>query len=132
MADSFKPASELQIFCRFCKATLPAQLERSIAGSGRSIDKESTFEYTCPKCQKSHYFFGKDILEESEVDEEKSQDTDLEPREYKTTEHFLIGEKITHPSYKTVGIIVGKNPGNPSRLLVKFEKTITPLVEDIG
>ena len=131
MADSFKPASELQIFCRFCKATLPAQLERSIAGSGRSIDKESTFEYTCPKCQKSHYFFGKDILEEPEVDEEKSEDTDPEPREYKTTEHFLIGEKITHPSYKTVGIIVGKNPGNPSRLLVKFEKTITPLVEDI-
>lgn len=132
MADTFKPATELQLFCRFCKATLPAQLERSIADSGRSIDKESTFEYICPKCQKSHYFFGKDIIEDPEIDEEETTDAESEPREYNTNEHFLIGEKIKHPSYKTIGVIVGKNPGNPTRLLVKFEKTITPLVEGIS
>lgn len=131
MAESFKPVLELKIFCRFCKTTLPAQLERSIAGSGRAIDKESSFEYICPKCQKSHYFFGKDIIEEPNIEEEDLPDTEPHPREYKVSERFLIGERITHPSFKSVGLIVGKNPGNPSRLLVKFEKTIAPLVEGI-
>ena len=93
MAESFKPASELKLYCRFCKATLPAQLERGIAGSGRIVDKKSTFEYICPKCQKSHYFFGKDIIEESNSEEEKTSETEINPREYKITEHYLIGEK---------------------------------------
>lgn len=131
MAESFKPASELNLYCRFCKSTLPAQLERGIAGSGRIVNKESTFEYVCPKCQKSHYFFGKDLITESGGEEEKSSETEEKPRAYKTTECYLIGEKIQHPSYKSVGTIVGKNPGVPNRLLVKFEKTITPLVEGI-
>lgn len=131
MAEPFTPADELQIYCRFCKKTLPAQLERSIAGSGRVVDKNSTFEYICSRCHRPHCFFGKDIIQVLKEDSEK-ETPELEPREYKISEHFLVGEKITHPSYECVGTIVGKEPGNPNRLLVKFEKALASFVEDIN
>lgn len=131
MAETFSPAEVLQIYCRFCKKTLPAQLERSIAGSGRVLDKNSTYEYICSRCHRPHCFFGKDIIQNQNTDEEE-ESPELEPREYKVSEHFHVGEKITHPSYETVGTIVGKFPGNPNRLLVKFEKTIASLVEDVN
>lgn len=132
MAETFTPAEALQLYCRFCKKTLPAQLERSIAGSGRVVDKESTFEYICSRCHRPHCFYGKDLIEKPKDDPEKKEKSEQKPREYKISEHFLVGEKITHPSFETVGTIVGKDPGNPNRLLVKFEKTITTLVEDIN
>ena len=132
MAASFNPAEELLIYCRFCKKTLPAQLERSIAGTGRAIDKNSTFEYICSRCHRPHCFFGKDLLEQQKTEEEGAEPREQEPREYSISEHFLIGEKITHPSYETVGTIVGKDPGNPNLLRVKFEKVIVTLVENVS
>lgn len=132
MAASFTPISELQLYCRFCKRVLPAQLERSIAGSGRTVDKKSTFEYICSRCHRTHCFFGEDIIEKIDNDQEDTSESEQKPREYKLSEHFLIGEKITHPSYESVGTVVGKDPGIPNRLLVKFEKTIITLVEDIN
>ncbi len=130
-AAPYTPAEELLIFCRFCKKALPAQLERSIAGSGRLINKDSTFEYICSRCHRPHCFYGKDLIEVTKTDEENTEKVEPEPREYKINEHFRVGERITHPSYETVGIIVGKDPGNPNRLRVKFEKIITSFVEDI-
>jgi hypothetical protein len=131
MAETFTPAETLLIYCRFCKKTVPAQLERSIAGSGRVVDKDSTFEYICSRCHRPHCFMGKDIVPLSELESE-GESPESEPREYKITDHFLVGEKITHPSYECVGTIVGKDPGSPNRLLVKFEKTIATLVEDVN
>jgi len=131
MAETFTPAETLQIYCRFCKKTLEAQLERSIAGSGRIVDKDSTFEYICSRCHRPHCFFGRDIIQVSKTESEE-ETPEQEPREYKITDHFLVGEKITHPSYECVGTIVGKDPGSPNRLRVKFEKTIATLVEDIN
>lgn len=131
MAETFTPAEILQIYCRFCKKTLPAQLERSIAGSGRVVDKGATFEYICSKCHRPHCYYGKDIIEEKILTEPNDIKIS-EPRKYKISEHFLIGEKISHPSFDTIGMVVGKDPGNPTKLLVKFEKTITTLVEDIN
>ncbi len=130
-AEPYKPAEELQIYCRFCKKTLAAQLERSIAGSGRTIDKQSSFEYICSRCHRSHCFFGKDLIKLQETDE-NTEIPEPEARAYNISEHFLVGERITHPSFETVGTIVGKEPGNPNRILVKFEKVITEFVEDIG
>ncbi len=133
MAETFTPAETLQIYCRFCKKTLPAQLERSIAGSGRVVDRDSTFEYICSRCHRPHCFCGNDIIPITESDTESDEETsEQEPREYKISDHFLVGEKITHPSYECIGTIVGKDPGSPNRLLVKFEKTIATLVEDIN
>jgi hypothetical protein len=129
MVTSFSPAGTLELFCRFCKKTHPAQLERCIAETGKLLDRDSTFEYTCSRCHRPHCYFGKDI-----IDEEYHTLLAVEgaPRVYKTSEHFLIGEKIIHPSFKSLGKIVGKDPGKPPRLVVKFEKTITLLVEDIN
>ena len=145
MAVSFTPVEELLLYCRFCSKTLPAVLERGIAGSGRTVDKNSTFEYICSKCHRSHCYYGNDIIEAKELPEEAEnsegaekkestepvEEQEVEAREYKTTEHYLIGESISHPSYDNVGQIVGKEPGIPNRILVKFGKNITQLVEDI-
>ncbi len=139
MAKSFTPVEELLLYCRFCRKTMPATLERGIAGSGRTVDKNATFEYICTKCHRSHCYYGNDIIEAVEIPEdaentessETAPESETEPREYKTSEHFLIGEEITHPSYDTAGQIVGKEPGIPNRILVKFGKVITQFVEDI-
>ena len=141
MPESFSPVKEVLLYCRFCNKVVVSQLERSIAGSGRIVDKESTFEYVCSRCHRTHCYYGKDILESSEptestesteVVENTSPEITPEPRKYSISEHFLIGETINHPSYKCIGIVVGKEPGKPNRLLVKFEKTLTSLVEDIN
>jgi hypothetical protein len=126
-ATPFTPVDELNIFCRFCQKTYPAQLDRSIAGNGRVVDKESTFEYFCTKCRKTFCFSGKDLV--AQVDAEKEA---VDPREYISKEHYLIGEKIHHKKFKDVGFVVGKDRGVPARILVQFEKSgLKKLVEDI-
>lgn len=129
MASTFTPPNQLQIYCRFCKKTVLAPLERSIAGRGKDLDKESSFEYVCTHCRRPHCYYGKDLIENTmAIFAENSSST---PRNYKTTERFLVGEKIIHPSYKSIGTVVGKYPGMPTRLIVKFEKNIVSLVEGI-
>ncbi|MGD9199988.1 MAG: hypothetical protein PVI26_00355 [Chitinispirillia bacterium] len=133
MPESFSPVKEVLLYCRFCNKVVLSQLERSIAGSGRVVDRESTFEYICSRCHRTHCYYGKDIMESTNQEEENiSSEVTQKPRNYNISEHFLIGETINHPSYKSIGIIVGKEPGKPNRLLVKFEKTLTSLVEDIN
>ncbi len=118
---------------------MPATLERGIAGTGRVVDKEATFEYICTKCHRSHCFYGKDIIEAVPVNEdekekqpsEEAETAEAEVREYVPTGHYLIGEEISHPSHEVPGLIVGKEPGIPNRIIVQFGKVITPLVEDI-
>ena len=127
MPNSFTAQDQLNLFCRHCRKVLPAQLERSIAGSGRTVDKESTFEYFCTKCHRTICFLGKDLqgLEDKEQTAES-------PREYLAKEHFLVGEVIRHPSFKDSGTIVGKDIGSINRILVQFEKKgLKKLVEDI-
>lgn len=132
MSTSFKPCEELRLYCRFCKKTVSAHLERSIADSGKALNKESTYEYVCSKCHRPHCFHGKDIIAEAVCCEEEEHVEEKAPRTYDITEHYLIGERIIHPSHDTVGTIVGKVPGNPNHLLVKFAKSIVKLVEDIN
>jgi hypothetical protein len=123
----FTPVDELNIFCRFCQKTYPAQLDRSIAGNGRIVDKESTFEYFCTKCRKTFCFSGKDLVASAEAEKEA-----VDPREYIPKEHYLIGEKINHKKFKDIGFVVGKDRGSPARILVQFEKSgLKKLVEDI-
>jgi hypothetical protein len=126
-ATPFTPVDELNIFCRFCQKTYPAQLDRSIAGNGRVVDKESTFEYFCTKCRKTFCFSGKDLVAQADAEKEA-----VDPREYISKEHYLIGEKIHHKKFKDNGFVVGKDRGSPARILVQFEKSgLKKLVEDI-
>jgi hypothetical protein len=127
-SDSFSPIEEAQIFCRFCQKTLPAQLDRSIAGNGRIVDKNGTFEYSCSKCNRTFCYSGNDLLDQKTVSEEA-----FKPRDYLPNDHYFIGETILHKKFKENGLVVGKNPGTPTRILVQFEKSgLKKLVEDIG
>jgi hypothetical protein len=129
-AESFSPIEEAEIFCRFCQKTLPASLDRSIAGNGRVVDKDATFEYSCSKCGKTFCFSGNDLKEQN-ASAEKAEKTD-EPREYVPKNHYVIGEVINHKKFKETGLIVGKDAGVPTKILVKFEKSgLKKLVEDI-
>jgi hypothetical protein len=126
-AETFSPVEDVEIFCRFCQKTLPAQLDRSIAGNGRTVDKESTFEYSCSKCGKTFCYSGKDLKEQKELPEEASK-----PRDYLPKNHYVIGETIIHKKFKENGRVVGKDHGSPTRILVLFEKSgLKKLVEDI-
>jgi len=79
-AIPFTPVDELVIFCRFCQKTYPAQLDRSIAGNGRVVDKESTFEYFCTKCRKTFCFSGKDLVAQADAAKEAVDPRNIYPR----------------------------------------------------
>jgi len=133
MTEIFKPAADITLYCRFCHKTVHANLHRSIAGSGKILDKDATFEYICSKCHRSHCFYGKDLIEGKENSTiEQPEVNEFEPRTYRISGHYLIGEEIIHPSYTRIGKVVGKEPGIPNRILVKFGKNIIPLVEDLN
>mgnify|MGYP007051593495 CR=1 FL=1 len=128
MNNSFSPAEQLDLFCRFCKKVISFQLERSIACTGRIVNKESTFEYFCSKCHHTICISGKD-LQEASLQANQSNGT---PREYRAKDRYLIGEVIRHSSFKDNGTVVGKDCGKPSRILVQFEKKgLKKLVEEI-
>ena len=131
MALLFIAPPQLQLYCRFCKKTVSATLERSIAESGKDVDRESTFEYVCSSCRRPDCYYGKDLVEAPQPTSPESIAPPYNPRPYNITQRFLVGEKIIHPSYKSIGIVVGKYPGVPTRLIVKFEKNIVSLVEGI-
>jgi hypothetical protein len=125
-SPTFAPVDELNAYCRFCQKILPAQLDRSIAGNGRIVDKESTFEYFCTKCRKTFCYSGKDLLTAEPAEK------GAEPRDYIPKNHYVIGEKIAHKKFKDTGLVVGKDRGVPARILVQFEKSgFKKLVEDI-
>lgn len=117
MSSSFNPIQELELFCRFCDKVTPAQLDRSIAENGRTVDRNSIFEYYCTKCMKTFCFNGSDLLESSKNEEKTS------PRLYNPHERFFIGEEIKHKGFKESGYVVGKDNGSPERILVNFEKS---------
>ncbi len=124
MSATFSPIEELDLFCRFCNKVLPAQLDRSIAENGRILDRMSTFEYYCTKCFKTACYSGTDLLEQH-----SNNDT---PRIYKPSEHYYLGETIFHQNFKENGIVVGKDNGTPSRILVLFENSgLKKLVQDM-
>jgi hypothetical protein len=126
--QAFLPVGELSIFCRHCQKVMPAQLERSIAGSGKIVDIDSTFEYFCSKCHRTICYCGKDIIENAVPPKESIP----EPREYDPKHHFLVGEVIKHTTFQEKGKVVGKDLGTPSRILVQFEKSgLRKLVENI-
>jgi hypothetical protein len=125
MSLTFNPKDELELFCRFCSKIIPAQLDRSIAENGRVLDRSSTFEYYCTKCFKTACFSGTDLIEQTPSSVE-------EPRNYTPKESFFIGEKIYHLSFKELGTVVGKDLGNPKKILVKFEKSgLKKLIENL-
>ncbi|MBD3347453.1 MAG: hypothetical protein GF401_20545 [Chitinivibrionales bacterium] len=130
MATNYTPREQIDMLCRFCKRVYPAQLERSIAGNGRTIDKESTFEYCCSKCQKTFCYYGKDLIEDKQNGEEVEQ---AESRSYSPKEHYFIGETIYHDKFDESGRIVGKDIGATNRIVVQFEKSgLKRLVEDLS
>ena len=127
MSSPFSPADELDFFCRFCDKVTPAQLDRSIAENGRTVDRNSTFEYLCAKCFKTFCYSGNDLIEQTKHEDQKTM-----PHEYKPQDHFLIGETILHKKWKESGVVVGKDHGTPSRILVNFEKSgLKKLIEDL-
>ncbi|MCX7727774.1 MAG: hypothetical protein N2053_13120 [Chitinispirillaceae bacterium] len=128
MPASFTPIEEMEIYCRFCDKITTVHLDRSIAENGRTIDRNSTFEYLCTKCLKTFCFSGNDLLEEEKEKKEESSSV----RDYSPDTHFYIGETIYHKKLQEKGVIVGKEKGNPSRILVNFEKTgMRKLIEDL-
>ncbi len=124
MSVTFSPIEELDLYCRFCNKVIPAQLDRSIAENGRVLDRLSTYEYYCTKCFKTVCFTGTDLLEQNAKCET--------PRIYKPSDHFLLGETIFHQSFNEHGVVVGKDNGTPSRIMVLFEKSgLKKLIQDI-
>ncbi|NLD99971.1 MAG: hypothetical protein GX640_08850, partial [Fibrobacter sp.] len=83
MSSTFNPKEELELLCRSCNKILPAQLDRSIAENGRTLDRNSIFEYYCTKCFKTACFSGNDLIE-SNYDEN--------PRPYSPKNNYYIGE----------------------------------------
>jgi hypothetical protein len=127
MNNSFAPTETLEMFCRFCKKVIEFKLERSIAGTGRIVDKESTFEYFCTKCHHTICFSGKDL-----PGAEDPKKTEEKPREYISKERYVVGEVIRHASFKDNGTVVGKDIGSPSRIIVQFQKKgLKRLVEEV-
>jgi hypothetical protein len=127
MADSFAPAEAIDIYCRFCRRIAPAQLDRSIAANGKTVDRGSTFEYFCTRCQKTFCFTGTDLVKKATEEAEKAP----EPRDYDPKLHYLIGETIYHKKFKEKGKVIGKEIGEPPRILVNFKKKgLKKLVED--
>ena len=127
MSSPFIPVEELDAYCRFCDKITAIQLDRSIAENGRTVDRKSTFEYLCSKCFKTFCFSGTDLIEQLKADDEKPQ-----PHDYSPQDHFLIGETIFHKKWEDLGIVIGKDKGSPSRILVNFEKSgLKRLVEDL-
>jgi hypothetical protein len=128
-APDFNPPEEIEVYCRFCQRVLPAQLERSIAGNGKTVDKNSTFEYYCTKCFKTFCFSGHDLMAKRKKEEPEEQSG---PRDYKPNERYLIGEVIFHKKFKDKGPVIDKDRGTPNRILVRFEKSgLRKLVEGI-
>lgn len=129
MSVVFTPVETLELYCRFCEKVTPCQLDRSIAGNGRTIDRNSTFEYYCTKCFKTACFSGNDL---PELPKEKQKSDKETPREYTPAEHYYIGEHIAHKKFKETGLVVSKDPGTPSRILVQFAKAgLKKLVQDM-
>ncbi len=129
MSSSFMPIEEVEIYCRFCNKITQAHLDRSIAENGRTVDRNSTFEYLCSKCLKTFCFSGQDLIEQSK-DENKSEQS---LHEYSPADHFLIGEKIYHKKWKDTGMVIGKEKGTQKSIIVNFEKTgLKKLIEDFG
>lgn len=127
MSVTFTPAENLELYCRFCEKITPCQLDRSIAENGRSIDRNSTFEYYCTKCFKTACFSGNDLLEQMKLTPEQPM-----LREYTPKEHFYIGERISHKKFKEAGLVVSKDSGVPSTILVSFNKAgLKKLVQDM-
>ncbi|MDG5816444.1 hypothetical protein QA601_15210 [Chitinispirillales bacterium ANBcel5] len=126
MTSPFTPIENPSLFCRFCSKIVPAQLDRGIAENGKTIDKKSTFEYSCSKCFKTSCYCGKDLLEINGEDE-----TD-ETRTYSPREHYFIGEEIFHKTFDENGLVVGKENGSNGKILVHFEKAgLKKLIQDI-
>lgn len=127
MSSSFTPVDDLEIFCRFCNKITPVQLDRSIAENGRTVDRNSTFEYLCSKCFKTFCFSGRDILEQTKPDTSEPQIHEYAPRD-----HFFIGEKVFHKKWKESGVVVGKEKGSPGTIMVNFERSgVKKLIEDL-
>jgi hypothetical protein len=134
MSIQFSPVETLELFCRFCEKVTTCQLDRSIAGNGRTIDKDSTFEYYCAKCFKTACFSGNDLLEQPKpaTGDKQPPGNKQQPREYSPHDHYCIGERLRHKRFKETGLVVGKENGTPSRILVSFDKAgLKKLVQDI-
>lgn len=126
MSSSFLPVEDLHIYCRFCDKVTSVQLDRSIAEAGRTVDRNSTFEYLCVKCYKTVCFSGNDLLEA------KKTDTEKDTRSYSPKEHYYIGETIYHKKWQDTGVVVGIDHGTPNRIHVQFEKNgLKKLIEDL-
>jgi hypothetical protein len=126
MSSNFCPVDELRIYCRFCEKIAIAQLDRSIAENGKTLDRNSTFEYYCTRCFKTFCFSGIDLLEQVKPDQKP------EMRSYAPQQHFYIGEIIFHKQFNETGIIVGKDNGSPSKIVVFFEKNgLKRLIQDM-
>jgi hypothetical protein len=128
MSSPFIPIEDLEIYCRFCNKITQAQLDRSIAENGRTVDRNSTFEYLCGKCLKTFCFSGNDLLEQRRSDAPEEP-----PHEYSPGKHFFIGERVHHKKWKETGVVVGKDKGIPGSILVNFEKSgLKKMIEDLG
>lgn len=128
MPEKFLPPETIEIFCRFCHKVMPAQLDRSIAGAGKTVDREGTFEFYCQKCFHSFCYKGTDLPPRTENSEETAPDDII----YTPQSTYLIGQMVTHKKFRDKGVVVDKEKGSPSRMLVSFNKRgLTKLVEGL-
>ena len=128
MSTIFTPIDEFEVLCRFCEKITVAHLDRCIAGNGKTVDRNSSFEYYCKKCLKTFCFPGTDLLEVNK--EEETPSTEL--RKYTPREHFYLGEVIHHEHFDENGTVVGTNNGTPNKIDVNFPKNgLRKLVQDM-
>ena len=122
MSNEFVPPRHLKLYCRFCKKTVDTVLQRGVSLTGTAVNRDSTFEYICTRCNRPHCYHGSDIIS---IQEALESDT----RSYSISDRFLIGEEIIHPRFVSAGLVIGKETGSQSKLIVKFGKEIVRLVE---
>lgn len=128
MAEKFLPPETIQVLCRFCKKVMTAQLDRSIAGAGKTVDRGGTFEFYCQKCFHSFCYHGTDLPERPAENEELQ----IENVEYTPKSTYVIGQIVTHKKFKDKGPVVDKERGTPARVLISFKKKgLTKLVEGL-
>jgi hypothetical protein len=123
MAESFTPVQTIEAFCRFCKRLTQMQLERSIPANGKTVDRGSTFEYYCARCNRPICMNGTDLAERgAAVAQAEGKVAKPKTRDYDPNYAYTIGEVVFHQTFKEEGTVIGKQPGEPPRMLVSFRK----------
>ena len=130
MGPQTRPTLLLTIFCRYCGKIGPAKFDRCLPAESSSPNNATRCEYICSHCRR---VIGLNMNDIAAIPATPPTSAEL-VRPYTVTGSFLIGERLSHPSYPKTGLVVGKEGGSPACILVSFtsrKSGLKKLVENI-